>query len=193
MNTILKCLVFFITLGLLLPTINSSYAEEEMRNIKMGILDVELVIRQSLMAKDIARLIDTKRKKFMKEIKKEELALRKFDEELQRKRVVVSPETFAEDARIFRSKTSKLRTKVQIRNRELSQFRLIANKKLQGEINRALTQVTKRNKFNLVFRYSPQVVLVRPEYLDISKPVLAQLNKNISKYTIPAAAAKIGK
>ena len=193
MNTILKCLVFFITLGLLLPTINSSYAEEEVRNIKMGILDVELVIRQSLMAKDIARLIDTKRKKFMKEIKKEELALRKFDEELQRKRVVVSPETFAEDARIFRSKTSKLRTKVQIRNRELSQFRLIANKKLQGEINRALTQVTKRNKFNLVFRYSPQVVLVRPEYLDISKPVLAQLNKNISKYTIPAAAAKIGK
>ena len=193
MNTILKCLVFFITLGLLLPTINSSYAEEEMRNIKMGILDVEQVIRQSLMAKDIARLIDTKRKKFMKEIKKEELALRKLDEELQRKRVVVSPETFAEDARIFRSKTSKLRTKVQIRNRELSQFRLIANKKLQGEINRALTQVTKRNKFNLVFRYSPQVVLVRPEYLDISKPVLAQLNKNISKYTIPAAAAKIGK
>jgi Skp family chaperone for outer membrane proteins len=193
MNTISKCLVFFITLGLLLPTINSSYAEEEMRNIKMGILDVELVIRQSLMAKDIALLIDTKRKKFMKEIKKEELALRKFDEELQRKRVVVSPETFAEDARIFRSKTSKLRTKVQIRNRELSQFRLIANKKLQGEINRALTQVTKRNKFNLVFRYSPQVVLVRPEYLDISKPVLAQLNKNISKYTIPAAAAKIGK
>jgi Skp family chaperone for outer membrane proteins len=193
MNTISKCLVFFITLGLLLPTINSSYAEEKMRNIKMGILDVELVIRQSLMAKDIARLIDTKRKKFMKEIKKEELALRKFDEELQRKRVVVSPETFAEDARIFRSKTSKLRTKVQIRNRELSQFRLIANKKLQGEINRALTQVTKRNKFNLVFRYSPQVVLVRPEYLDISKPVLAQLNKNISKYTIPAAAAKIGK
>jgi Skp family chaperone for outer membrane proteins len=193
MNTILKCLVFFITLGLLLPTINSSYAEEEMRNIKMGILDVELVIRQSLMAKDIARLIDTKRKKFMKEIKKEELALRKLDEELQRKRVVVSPETFAEDTRIFRSKTSKLRTKVQIRNRELSQFRLIANKKLQGEINRALTQVTKRDKFNLVFRYSPQVVLVRPEYLDISKPVLAQLNKNISKYTIPAAAAKIGK
>jgi Skp family chaperone for outer membrane proteins len=193
MNTISKCLVFFITLGLLLPTINSSYAEEEMRNIKMGILDVELVIRQSLMAKDIALLIDTKRKKFMKEIKKEELALRKFDEELQRKRVVVSPETFAEDARIFRSKTSKLRTKVQIRNRELSQFRLIANKKLQGEINRALTQVTKRNKFNLVFRYSPQTVLVRPEYLDISKPVLAQLNKNISKYTIPAAAAKIGK
>ena len=193
MNTISKYLVFFISLGLLLPTINSSYAEEEVRNIKMGILDVELVIRQSLMAKDIARLIDTKRKKFMKEIKKEELALRKFDEELQRKRVVVSPETFAEDAQIFRSKTSKLRTKVQIRNRELSQFRLIANKKLQGEINRALTQVTNRNKFNLVLRYSPQVVLVRPEYLDISKPVLAQLNKNISKYTIPAAAAKIGK
>jgi outer membrane protein len=193
MNTISKCLVFFITLGLLLPTTNSSYAEEEMRNIKMGILDVELVIRQSLMAKDIARLIDTKRKKFMKEIKKEELELRKLDEELQRKRVVVSPETFAEDAQIFRSKKSELRTKVQIRNRELSQFRLIANKKLQGEINRALTQVTKRNKFNLVFRYSPQIVLVRPEYLDISKPVLAQLNKNISKYTIPAAAAKIGK
>jgi outer membrane protein len=193
MNTLIRLTTFFLVSVIVLSNFNSSSAAEKTRDIKMGILDVEWVTRQSLMAKDIARQIDAQRRKFMGEIKKEETSLRKSDDELQKQRVILSPEAFAEEARKFRLKTTALRKKVQNRNQELSQLRSIANRELQSAIQKALTQVTKRQRYNLVLRYTPQVILVRPDYLDISKSVLDQLNKNVSKYTIPAPAAKPGK
>jgi outer membrane protein len=193
MNTLIRLTISLLVLATVLTNSNTTFAAEKTRDIKMGILDVERVTRQSLMAKDIARQIDAQRRKFMGEIKKEETSLRKSDDELQKQRVILSPEAFAEEARKFRLKTTALRKKVQNRNQELSQLRSIANRELQGAIQKALTQVTKRQRYNLVLRYTPQVILVRPDYLDISKSVLDQLNKNVSKYTIPTPAAKPGK
>jgi outer membrane protein len=193
MNTLIRLTISLLVLATVLTNPNPSFAAEKTRDIKMGILDVERVTRQSLMAKDIARQIDAQRRKFMGEIKKEETSLRKSDDELQKQRVILSPEAFADEARKFRLKTTTLRKKVQNRNQELSRLRSIANRELQGAIQKALTQVTKRQRYNLVLRYTPQVILVRPDYLDISKSVLDQLNKNVSKYTIPTPAAKPGK
>ena len=193
MNTILRVALFLIVLAPAVTNGHASFAAEQTRDIKMGILDVELVRRQSLMAKDIARQVDAKRRKFMGEIKKEETSLRKSDDELQKQRVILSPEAFAEEARKFRLKTTALRKKVQIRNQELAQLRGRANRELQNAIQKALTDVTKRHRYNLVLRYSPQIILVRPTYLDISKLVLDQLNKNVAKYTIPTAPEKTGK
>ncbi len=193
MNIIFKVVFSFLLLTLVIGSSEIASAAEQVRNIKMGILDVEQVTRKSLMAKDIARQIDSKRRKFMGEIKKEENALRKSDDELQKQRVILSPEAFTEEARKFRLKTTALRKKVQIRNQELSQLRSTANQALQGAIQKALTEVTKLHRYNLVLRYSPQIILVRPDYLDISQFVLDQLNKNVPKYIIPAVAAKTGK
>lgn len=193
MITIFKLAVSFLVLSTILTNSGVVLAAEETRDIKMGILNVEGVTRQSLMAKDIARQIDAKRRKFMAEIKKEEGALRKADEELQKQRVILSPEAFGEEARKFRLKTTALRKKVQIRNQELSQLRARANKGLQKAIQTALTNVTKLHRYNLVLRYTPQFILVRPDYLDISKLVLDELNKNVSKYKIPKARSKTGK
>jgi len=172
---------------------NGNAQTQQAREIKMGILDIQRVTQKSLMAKDIARQIDAKRRKFRDEIKKEEEALRKANDELQKQRVILSPEAFAEEARKFRTKTTTLQKKVQLRNQEFIQLRSTANRALQAAIQKALTQITKRHSYNLVLRYSPQTILVRPDYLDISELVLAQLNKNIQKYKIPSVVPKTGK
>jgi len=57
----------------------------------------------------------------------------------------------------------------------------------------ALTDVIKKHGYNLVLRFTPELVLVRPMYMDISKLVLDQLNKNVSKYNVTAPSAKMGK
>jgi Skp family chaperone for outer membrane proteins len=193
MGSIFKFALFLLVLLSASLSNHGVYAAEQTRNIKMGILDVEWVTSQSLMKKDTAQQIDTKRRKFMTEIKKEETSLRKSDEELQKQRVILSPQAYAEELRKFRLKTRSLRQKVQVRNQELSQMRSLANRALERAIQKALTEVTKRERYNLVLRYSPQIILVRPTYLDISKLVLGQLNKNVSKFTIPAAPIKTGK
>jgi len=171
----------------------SVLAQDNKRVLKIGIVDIEFVTRQSLMAKDIARQIDIKRREFMSEIKEAETSLRGADEELQKKRVLLSPEAFNDEARKFRVKTTNLRKKVQDRNKELSQLRSVANRAMEKAIAKALSKITKVNGYNLVFRYSPQVILVRPNFLDISKPVLTQLNKNSPVYDVSNIKLKDGK
>ena len=171
----------------------SVLAQDNKRVLKIGIVDIEFVTRQSLMAKDIARQIDIKRREFMSEIKEAETSLRGADEELQKKRVLLSPEAFNDEARKFRVKTTNLRKKVQDRNKELSQLRSVANRAMEKAIAKALSKITKVNGYNLVFRYSPQVILVRPNFLDISKPVLTQLNKDSPVYDVSNIKLKDGK
>ncbi len=192
MNVSYKILISFLVLSFAL--IGESKAQtEQTREIKMGILDIQRVMQKSLMAKDMARQIDAKRRKFRDEIKKEEEALRKASDELQKQRVILSPEAYAEEDRKFQQNRLALQKKFQTRNQELNSFRAQGSRALQAAIQKALTQVTKRHNYNLVLRYSPQTILVRPDYLDISSIVLQQLNKNIKKFVIPPAAPKTGK
>jgi outer membrane protein len=193
MINVRKLVIFGLFISIIGHASSSVLAQDNQRVLKIGIVDIEFVNRQSLMAKDIARQIDVKRREFMGEIKEAETSLRSADEELQKKRVLLSPEAFNDEARKFRVKTTNLRKKVQDRNKELSQLRSIANRAMEKAIGRALTEITKANGYNLVFRYSPQVILVRPNFLDISKPVLAQLNKDSPVYDVSNIKLKDGK
>ena len=71
MNVSFKFLISVLILSLTLISEGSAQTPKS-REIKMGILDIQRVMQKSLMAKDIARQIDTKRRKFRDEIKKEE-------------------------------------------------------------------------------------------------------------------------
>ncbi len=192
MNVSFKFIISLLVLSFAFIS-NSSAQTQQTRIIKMGILDIKRVMKKSLMAKDIARQIDAKRRKFRGEIKKEEEALREANDKLKKQRVILSPETFAEEVRKFRIKTTSLQKKVQLRNQEFIQLRTNANDALRTAIQKALTQITKRYNYNLVLRYTPQLILVRPDYLDISDIVLEQLDKNIKKYQITTAPPNTGK
>jgi Skp family chaperone for outer membrane proteins len=166
------------------------FSKEEVRQIKFGIVDADGITRQALLAKDIARKIDSMRRKFMSEIKKEEIVIRAFDDELKKKRIILSPAALDEEVVKLRLKTSRLRKKVQVRNKELLKFRSVAEQYLKSSIQKALREVIKIHDYNLVLRYTPQLILAYPKYLDISKLVLEQLNKNTSKYVVPVEIDK---
>ena len=163
----------------------TSYSAENATKLKIGLVDVTLVTRGSLLAKDIARKINSKRQKFMNEIKNEEASLRKLDEELQKKRVILSPEAIIEERRKFRTKRTALNKMVQARNQALLKFRRGTDLYWNKSMQKALSDVVKKHGYNLVFRFTPELILVRPDSIEISNLVLNQLNKNIKKYTEP--------
>ena len=186
------CLICFIA-GSILFNIVPAYAEDKLGPLKIGIVDVAVVTRGSLLAKNIARQIDAKRRKFMNEIKLEEKALRKLDEELQKKRVILSPEAVNEEQRKFRTKRAALNKMVQARNQDLLKFRRGTDIYWNTSMQKAVSDVVKKHGFNLVFRYTPELILVRPDSIDFSNLVLDQLNKNITKYTVTSSPKKTEK
>ena len=190
MNIFFKFIVSILFIVSALSGSNTVYSADKPGGLKMGVVDVTRVTRGSLLAKDIARQIDAKRRKFMNEIKTNEAALRTLDVELKKKRVILSPDSFAEEKRKFIVKRTALNRMVQARNQELLKFRRGADLYWNKAMQKALTDVVRKYRFNLVFRYTPELILVRPDRLDISNLVLDKLNKNISKYTITPPAAK---
>ena len=166
-----------------------AWSQKDPISIKMGVVNLNEITRQSSMSKDIARQIDARRKKFRDEIKQEEEVLRKANDELQKQRVILAPEAFQQEARAFRQKTAALQRKVQQRNQEFIRLRAFATREFEKERAQALLQVTKKHQFNLVLRR--REVLVNADFLDITKLVLDALNARRQSFKIPEDVSKI--
>ena len=165
--------------------------ETQSRTIKLGVVDLNEITRKSLMSKDIARQIDSKRRAFRDEIKNEEEKLRLDNDELQKQRVLLSPEALQERFRGLQQRQTALQRKVQQRNQEFIRLRSFATREFEKERIKAVMDVTKKHKFTLVIRR--REVVVRADFLDITGLVLETLNKRKSKFNIPDDLAKSGK
>ncbi len=181
--------VLFSTLSLVaLFLLSPAYAQDKPVQIKLGVLNIVRLTQSSLMSKDIARQIDGRRINFRAEIKGEEQALRKANEELQKQRVILSPAAFEQEIKLFRRKELALQKKVQQRNQEFNRLRLFTTRAFEKELNKALVEVTKKHNFTLVLR--KREVLVTAAFLDITKLVLAQIDKNSPSFKIPDVLPK---
>ena len=165
--------------------------ETQSRTIKLGVVDLNEITRKSLMSKDIARQIDSKRRAFRDEIKNEEEKLRLDNDELQKQRVLLSPEALQEKYRALQQRQTALQRKVQQRNQEFIRLRSFATREFEKERVKAVMDVTKKHKFTLVIRR--REVVVRADFLDITGLVLETLNKRKTKFNIPDDLAKSGK
>ena len=165
--------------------------ETQSRTIKLGVVDLNEITRKSLMSKDIARQIDSKRRAFRDEIKNEEEKLRSDNDELQKQRVLLSPEALQEKFRALQQRQTALQRKVRQRNQEFIRLRSFATREFEKERVKAVMDVTKKHKFTLVIRR--REVVVRADFLDITGLVLETLNKRKSKFNIPDDLAKSGK
>ena len=165
--------------------------ETQSRTIKLGVVDLNEITRKSLMSKDIARQIDSKRRAFRDEIKNEEEKLRSDNDELQKQRVLLSPEALQNKYRALQQRQTALQRKVQQRNQEFIRLRSFATREFEKERAKAVMDVTKKHKFTLVIRR--REVVVRADFLDITGLVLETLNKRKTKFNIPDDLAKSGK
>lgn len=170
--------------GLFMTPIDPARAAEETRVVKFGVVDVELIERESLMNKDIATQINTLRNKLSEEVKQEEAALRKANDELQRQKVLLAPDAFEAEVRKFRDRELAFQKNMQSRNDQFNNVRVNVRNAFANELNRALMDITKEQQFTLILRRSQ--VLTVAEFLDITKFVLDRMNKNAPNYKIPA-------
>ena len=170
---------------------SAAIGETQSRTIKLGVVDLNEITRKSLMSKDIARQIDSKRRTFRDEIKNEEEKLRSDNDELQKQRILLSPQALQEQFRALQQRQTALQRKVQQRNQEFIRLRSFATREFEKERVKAIMDVTKKHKFTLVIRR--REVVVRADFLDITGLVLETLNKRKAKFNIPDDLSKSGK
>ena len=94
MKKIITCLAFFIFV-ITAPT-TSSLAQATKNNIKIGVIDINMIIRDAKAFNSIREQISKYKEVYQAEIQKEEEALRNANQELARQRTLLSAEAFAE-------------------------------------------------------------------------------------------------
>jgi Skp family chaperone for outer membrane proteins len=167
--TLLVFCIFFITV----PT-TSTLAQATSNTIKIGVIDISMIIRDALAFNSVREQIGKYRKVFQAEIQKEEEALRNANQELTRQRSLLSAEAFAAKRADFEKRVAGVQRLVQQRKQNLDRAQGASMGKIQKSLQEILTTFASEQDISLILR-TDQTILASKELL-ITKVVLDRLN-----------------
>ena len=149
---------------------------------KIGIVDVQLVLRDSKAAKSIRPEYDKMRKAFQKQVSEQEQQLRQAEQELSRQRAILAPEAFTQKRRAFSEEARKAQSSVQARRRLLDKsFNDTKNVILKNLIIVA-REVADDRKLNMLLE--KRFVFLSAKTIDVTEEVIARLDKRLPKLTV---------
>lgn len=179
-----------ISLGLvgilMLSTFVSGAVAQEIPTPKIGVVDVQKVLRDSKAAKSIRPEFDKLRKAFQKQVSAQEQRLRQSEQELTRQRAILAPEAFSQKRRAFSEEARKAQISVQERRRQLDRaFNDTKNEILKNLVVVA-QQVAESKKLNILIE--KRFVFLSAKTMDVTKDIITRLDKRL-----PKLALKLGK
>ena len=113
---------------------------------------------------------------------KEESALRIANQELAKKRTILSLEAFAKERRQFEQRVLAVQKLVQKRKRQLDKSRVRAMRAVEKHMNGIVSDIATKRQALLVLRRTDTVLVARD--LDITAVVLKRLNKELVKVSV---------
>jgi outer membrane protein len=178
----LHCLLgaFAFTFAVLL---SSPAPAEKLPKAIIAVLDFQLVMRESVAAKDISRQIKVYRQRYQGEIKGQEDALREEERKLKQQRAVLTPQSFEQKRQEFERKVIAVQRSVQDRSRQLDRSLNLALNKVQKAMLPIIAKLTKNEGYNVVVDKSQ--VLFAKKSLDITEVVITELDKSLPTVKVP--------
>lgn len=149
----------------------------------VAVLNLNAIRRDADSVQDVRRQIAEYRAAFQQEIQKEEQALRDANQELARRRTILSPEAFAEERRKFEQRVLDMQKLVQRRREDLERVQSEAMATVEDSLNAIVREIATSRGFAVVLSDVQAVVI--DERLDITKEALDRLNKTLPAVKVP--------
>ncbi len=154
----------------------------------IAVVDIQRIMSESTAAKSVREQLESKQKAFQAELTKKEDALQKEDQELAKKRSVLSKEAFEEKARAFRNKATEAQKEVQSKKAMLDNAFEQSIVDIQKAVTEIISDMSKEQGFVVAIPTSQ--ILYADEKLNISEEVLNRLNKKLPKLDVKFVAPK---
>jgi outer membrane protein len=175
---------------LTLGTFVSGVKAQEIPVLKIGVVDVQKVLRDSKAAKSIRPEFDKMRKAFQKQVSEQEQQLRQAEQELTRQRAILAPEAFNQKRRAFSQEARQAQNSVKERRRQLDQaFNDTKNEILKNLVVVA-RQVAEAKKLNVLLE--KRFVFLSAKRMDVTNEIIARLDKRLPKLAVKLGKAKQG-
>jgi len=187
----------FVALGFVIALMygDSSYAQAPTATsgikdlpFRVAVLNMERIRREAAAVKDIRAQIEKYRNEFRQDVQKEEKALRAANQELAKKRTILSPEAFSKERRSFEQKVVEVQKLVQRYKVDLNQALGKAMLEVDRKLNGIVAKTAGNKNISIVFRRRQTILVAR--YLDMTDEVLQQLNAQLKKVAVAKPGTK---
>lgn len=154
------------------------------RGTKVAVMDVQRILREAKAMKSIREQLVALRKTYQAEIEKLQANLRSANEDLRRKRSVLSPDAFDTERRKFDQKVAEVQRVVQMRNQELDRANNDAVQKVHDVYKEIIMELANERAYGMIFRKSA-TIFVDPA-IEVTPEVLARLDKRLPTVKVVA-------
>jgi Skp family chaperone for outer membrane proteins len=148
----------------------------------VGVIDVQSVLRQSLAAQSIQEQIDARREAYQSQVTEEERALREAEQDLARKRAILSVEDYQTAVRDFQAEVADIQRKVQSRKRGLDEAFAKAMSEVRQKMVSAVAEIAEERGYDLVL-FKNQIVIAAKS-LDITEEVRRRLDEALPRVEV---------
>ena len=172
--------LFSLALTMLAP----SPAHAQSAGTKVGIIDVQRVMRESTAVQTLTKNVEAQRQAYQAELKEKEAALREEDKTLANQRSVLSASAFAEKRAELEKKIVDVQRQVQELRRKLDQRFGKGMAQVQNRLGEISKEIAEERGLDLIFSKAT-VVIVKPD-LEITQEAIERLNNQLPKLELPA-------
>src|SRR6185437_3828958 len=147
-------------------------------------VDVQQILRDSLVAKDVQSQMDQRTDRYTKEVTGQENELQKTQEELENERKTLAPDVFNARMRDFQRRYDALDNRVQLTRQALQQSYNDAMTKVETTALQIISDIAAERKANLVL--AKAAVLFEAPELDITQEVIKRLDVKLPQVQLAA-------
>ena len=145
--------------------------------VVVGVLDVQLVLRDSKAAKSIRAGLDKQAAAYQAELAQQENSIRAADQQLQQQRATLSAQDYETKRAALGQKVESLRQTAATRNKQLQQMENGAMTQVTQALLQATAEIAKAHGITLVINKS--VVVVNATNFDITQEALQKLDARL--------------
>jgi Skp family chaperone for outer membrane proteins len=132
------------------PKIENAEGPEPIKSSEIAIIDIDFLIKNTKAFHFIRKLISNKRSIFQELITQEETRLRKSNEDLARKRTLLSADQFDRHREKFENEVNLVQKRVQKLKAELDNSQALQMALVQSELNNIVTVIAEQRNLKLI-------------------------------------------
>lgn len=158
------------------------------QTLNVAVVDVQKVMEETSAAKSLQEQLGRVRSGFRDGIAKDEEALRKEQEDLQKQRSLLSPEAFQKRREDFERKFGEMQKAVAERRRSFDETSARAQVEIDRVFLQILASLAEERGYTLVL--PRQTTILVDNSLDVTDEVIQRMNKAVPRLDLPKAQGK---
>lgn len=164
----------------------TSFAQTTPTNVPVvvGVLDVQLIMRDSKAAKSVRSALDRQASAYQAELAQQENALRNADQQLMQQRASLPADEFNKRSTDLSQRADALRQTAEKRRQELQKMENGAMVQIEQSLLQAAADIAKERGLTLVLNKS--AVLLNVQAYDITQEALRKLDATLTSVKLSA-------